>query len=120
MNKLSAKESGKDNPFMILLHRLAGLSVSKPRKAQGFALWAKANAVQVQQAWDEELKKKAIPPGGRAAKLNAFKSKLFKNKSDEVQQQWAAMAEEEHDDAMKEYNDKIESPVSKDLADVQQ
>lgn len=77
------------------------------------------NAAQVQEAWDQELKKKDIPAGRRAAKLNAFKSKLFKKESDEVQQQWAAMAEEEHDDAMKEYSDKIESPVSKEPTDVQ-
>ncbi|PBK63580.1 hypothetical protein ARMSODRAFT_1023783 [Armillaria solidipes] len=119
MHKLSAKDSGKENLFTILLHHLVSLSVSKPHKPQAFALWAKANAAQVQQAWDQELKKKNIPAGERAVKLNAFKSKLFKKESDEVQQQWAATAEEEHEDAMKEYNDKIESPVLKDPADVQ-
>ncbi|SJL08303.1 uncharacterized protein ARMOST_11666 [Armillaria ostoyae] len=119
MHKLSTKDSGKENLFTILLHCLASLSVSKPRKPQAFALWAKANAAQVQQAWDQELKKKNIPAGKQAAKLNTFKSKLFKKESDEVQQQWAAMAEEEHEDTMKEYNDKIESPVLKDPADMQ-
>ncbi len=47
------------------------------------------NAAQVQEAWDQELKKKDILAGRRAAKLNAFKSKLFKKELDEVQQQWA-------------------------------
>ncbi|PBK83202.1 hypothetical protein ARMGADRAFT_1038007 [Armillaria gallica] len=119
MHKLLAKDSGKENPFTVLLHRLAGLSISKPRKPQAFALWVKANAAQVQEAWDQELKKKDIPAGRQAVKLNVFKGKLFKKESDEVQQQWAAMAEEEHDDVMKEYSGKIESPVSKEPTDVQ-
>ncbi len=63
MHDLSAKEYGKDNPYRIMLYRLARLSISKPWKAQAFSLWAKANSAMVQKAWDEELKKRAVPPG---------------------------------------------------------
>ncbi|PBK66651.1 hypothetical protein ARMSODRAFT_977229 [Armillaria solidipes] len=33
MHDLSAKESGKENPYTVMLHRLTGLSISKPRKS---------------------------------------------------------------------------------------
>ncbi|SJK99646.1 uncharacterized protein ARMOST_02954 [Armillaria ostoyae] len=119
MHNLSMKETGKDNPYRIMLHRLAGLSVSKPRKAQAFSLWAKVNSVTVQTAWNEELKKKAVPLSERAAKLNTFKSKLFKLKLKETQNEWLVTAEEEHEEALKEYNEKMESSVSKDPGEMQ-
>ncbi len=119
MHDLSAKESGKENPYTVMLHRLTGLSISKPRKSQAFSLWAKANSHKVLEAWNEELKTKPVACGERAAKLNAFKSKLFKKESKEVQQEWAVMADEEHKEAIKEYNERIEAPMSKDPADMQ-
>ncbi|PBK66652.1 hypothetical protein ARMSODRAFT_977230 [Armillaria solidipes] len=57
--------------------------------------------------------------GERTAKLNAFKSKLFKKESKEVQQEWAATVDEEHEEVIKEYNERIEAPMSKDPADMQ-
>ncbi|SJL18893.1 uncharacterized protein ARMOST_22495 [Armillaria ostoyae] len=119
MNDLSTKESGKENPYTILLHHLTGLSVLKPRKAQAFSLWAKANSDKVLKAWDEQLKSKPVTPGERTAKLNTFKSKLFKKELMEVQMEWAATADEEHKEAMKEYNKKMDTPVSKEPEDMQ-
>ncbi|PBK85938.1 hypothetical protein ARMGADRAFT_1086984 [Armillaria gallica] len=119
MHTLSAKHSGKENPFTILLHRLIGLSILKPCKAQAFSLWAKENVAEVQKALDKELAKKTVVPGDCAAKLNAFKSKLFKKEFTEVQEEWAAQAEEDHEEALKEYHEKMEAPVSKKPEDMQ-
>ncbi|SJL08344.1 uncharacterized protein ARMOST_11707 [Armillaria ostoyae] len=119
MHDLSAKETGKDNPYRIMLHKLAGLSVSKPCKAQAFSLWVKANLATVQKAWDKQLKKNAVPASEQAAKLNTLKSKLFKLESKEIQDEWSATADEEHKEAVKEYSEKIESLVSKDPAEIQ-
>ncbi len=120
MHSLSVKDSGKENHFKFLLHHLVGLSVSKPPKSQAFLLWAKSNSDIIQKAWDAETAKKMISPGERAAKLNAFKSKLFKREPEDVQKEWAARAEEDHEEAMKEYIEKMDGPVSKDPSDIQQ
>ncbi len=53
------------------------------------------------------------------AKLNTFKSKLFKLKSKETQDEWSTTAEEEHEEAVNEYSEKMESLVSKDPAEMQ-
>jgi hypothetical protein len=40
---LSARESGEENPYAILLTKLSGTTTTKPRKPHTFDLWAAKN-----------------------------------------------------------------------------
>ncbi|PBK81381.1 hypothetical protein ARMGADRAFT_1039319 [Armillaria gallica] len=84
---MSAKDTGADNPWTIILHRLTGVGLSKPCKSQVFALWYKLNNEDVKAAWNmhtEELKNVG-----------------------------------EHEVALKEFEEKLDAPISQEPQDLQ-
>ncbi|PBK59165.1 hypothetical protein ARMSODRAFT_1027662 [Armillaria solidipes] len=123
-NDMSAKDMGADNPWTVLLHRLTGVGLSKPRKPQAFALWYKANATEVEAAWKahmEVMKTKGSPiaPGQRAAGFQSFKSKMYRDLPAAEKKSWEGLAAEEHEVAIKEYEEKLHAPVSQEAKDYQ-
>lgn len=111
---MSTKDSGAKNPFTILLHQITGVGLAKPRKAQALALWAKANLEKIKEA-----KKQAGEGKHYAGNLNKIKSKLFKALPKEERDGWEVMSVEEFEQAEKEYEEKLNAPISTDLSDQQ-
>ncbi|PBK83698.1 hypothetical protein ARMGADRAFT_1089138 [Armillaria gallica] len=123
-NDMSAKDTGADNPWTILLHCLTGVGLSKPRKPQAFALWYKANTADVNDAWKAHMETMngsgcAILPGQRAAGFHSFKSKTYNKLLGAEKKSWEDLAAEEHEVAMKDFEDKLNAPISQEPKDLQ-
>ncbi|PBK63579.1 hypothetical protein ARMSODRAFT_1023781 [Armillaria solidipes] len=121
---MSAKDSSADNPWTIILHRLTGVGLTKPHKPQAFALWYKSNTYKVNKVWQkhtESMKENGhlIAPSKQAAAFQTFKSQLYRNLGNEEKQSWEALASEEHEVATKEFNEKLNAPISQDPQDLQ-
>lgn len=121
---MSAKDMGMDNPWTILLHCLTGVGLSKPRKPQAFALWYKANNSDVETAWKTHMDtmkdaRKPIVPGKCAASFQSFKSKMYCNLPVVEKKSWEDLALEEHRVAMKEFEEKLNAPISQEAMDYQ-
>ncbi|PBK83334.1 hypothetical protein ARMGADRAFT_1089446 [Armillaria gallica] len=122
---MSAKEMGLDNPWTILLYCLTGVGLIKPQKPQAFALWYKANTADVDAAWqtnvdDLQKKKKPILPSQCAAAFQSFKSKTYQLLPEVEKSAWQDLATEEHEATTKEFKEKLQVPISKELSDLQQ
>ncbi|SJL10437.1 uncharacterized protein ARMOST_13823 [Armillaria ostoyae] len=123
-NDMSAKDMGVDNPWTILLHRLMGVGLSKPRKPQAFVVWYKSNTAEVDAAWKahtETMKDSgcALQSGQHAASFQSFKSKTYNKLLVAEKKSWEDLAVEEHEVAMKEFEEKLNTPVSQEPKDLQ-
>ena len=67
------------------------------------------------------MKKKNRPmeASKRAASFQSFKSKMYRELSKEEKKSWEDLATEDHEVAMKEYEEKLHAPVSKEPQDMQ-
>ncbi len=122
---MSARDTGADNPWTVILHRLTGVGLSKPRKPQAFTLWFKANTKEVDEAWQAKVDmlkeaNKPMKPSQRAASYQSFKSKMYRELPSSEKSAWEELAVEEHEVVMKEYEEKLKVPVSKDPKDLQE
>ncbi len=121
---MSAKDTGADNPWTIILHRLTGVGLSKPCKPQVFTLWYKLNNEDIETTWNkhtEELKNggKPVVPGKHAAAFQTFKSKMYCNLPSVERKSWEDMAVEEHEVVLKEFEEKLDVLISQEPQDLQ-
>ncbi|PBK81488.1 hypothetical protein ARMGADRAFT_1144191 [Armillaria gallica] len=122
---MSTRDTGMDNPWTVILHRLTGVGLSKPCKPQAFNLWFKANTKEVNEAWQakvDALKEanKLMKPSQHAASYQSFKSKMYHELPTSEKSAWEELAVEEHEVATKEYEEKLKVPISKDPKDLQE
>ncbi|PBK65754.1 hypothetical protein ARMSODRAFT_1022184 [Armillaria solidipes] len=121
---MSAKDTGADNPWTVILHCLTGIGLSKPHKPQAFTLWFKVNAKEVKEAWQAKMDtlkeaNKPMPTSKHAAAFQSFKSTMYCELANKEKLAWEELAVEEHEAAMKEYEEKLNTSISKDPKDLQ-
>ncbi|PPQ73933.1 hypothetical protein CVT26_006554 [Gymnopilus dilepis] len=103
------KEHDLNDPMTILTLRLLGRPPVRPRKSTDYNTWAKHHKEAVDKAY-------AVAANGHTGmnlKLRARVAQdLFKQKSKEVQKAFAQMAEEEHKEIIKKWDDALQGPAS--------
>ncbi len=101
-----------------------GIGLSKLRKSQAFALWYKSNAQEAKATWKiymEKMKQNGCTIGPRqcAAGFQLFKSKLYHDLPVAEKMLWEDLAVEEHEVAMKEFEEKLNAPILQEPKDLQ-
>ena len=99
---LSAKESGKEDPYALLLAKLSGVPLSKPCKPHAFDLWASENSNFFNKALDT-AKEKQKPMRFQLAGLRTQVKKVeFAKLSEGEQAKWWAAVEKKHEQALQD------------------
>lgn len=97
---MDPKESGAQNPYRLLLHKLTGTSTQKPRLRSAANVWRKTQRKEI----DAEVKKlaasKAIPRSALTATRDKAAREMFAKLPEDEQAQWAEQAKEEHEAAL--------------------
>ena len=107
--KPAAKEPDLNDPMTILSLRLLGKLPVRPQKSTDYNTWAKHNKDIVDKAY-------AVAANGHSGmnlKLRARVAQdLFKEKSQEVRETFAQLAEKEHKELLKKWEDALQGPPS--------
>lgn len=92
----TGKELGEENPFAVLLAKLNGTSLSRPRKPNAFDLWATEN----QDVFTPVLHAAVTQEQPNRYQLAGLQSKVkkaeFDKLSPEIKAEWQARVEERH------------------------
>lgn len=119
---MDPKESGVHNPYRVLLHKLTGSGLTRPRLKNAVNLWRKSHRMEV----EAETERRIAAAGNSAPKRNqltTFRDKVARdlfaalNKVD--RDQWADQAKEEHETALQQWKKDIEAPPSQEPAERQ-
>ena len=104
-------DSNKENPYRILLHKLTGVGASRPRLRAASNLWRKehrddieAEAQRRVSSMREEKKRKL------ASTRQTVATEMFAALSEEEKAIWSKKAEDEHEEAKKDYEAAIKGP----------
>lgn len=113
---LDPKDSGLSNPYRILLHRLTGTSIQRPRMRSAVNVWRRTE-VQVIEAEVRRLvleghisRPKVVTLRERVAK------EMFSKLSEEEREEWGARAKEEHEKAVEDWTNETQADPSEDPA----
>ncbi|RDB29488.1 hypothetical protein Hypma_015378 [Hypsizygus marmoreus] len=112
------KEPGLEEAWLVLLHRLTGVGLTKPRRTTAFNHWFKANKDFI----DKEIRKATtIDTQGRKAARNRNKvvSRLFKSLDKEQQKRWEDASFVAHQAKLAKWEIKTSGPLSTLLVDRQ-
>ena len=95
---LDPKQSGAEDPYRILLHKLTGVSSQRPRLKSTVNVWRKTVRVEIEAI----VKQKDGVSRSQMAKLRDQTAReMFANLSAEEKKEWAEQAKEEHEEALK-------------------
>ncbi|KDR83153.1 hypothetical protein GALMADRAFT_134648 [Galerina marginata CBS 339.88] len=110
-------DSGLDNPYRMILHKITGVPVQRPRQRSAVNTWRKTQ----REAIEHEVKLQTKKVGGvHRDKLAAFRDKIAKTMfcklTKEEQTQWEEQAKEEQKERLVQWKRAQESPPSTEPA----
>lgn len=115
------KESGAQNPYTILLHKLTGTSSNKPRLRNPANVWAKSHGNEIQF----ELTKRMVGLDGTVARRQQVGIRgqvmrdLYNSLSDSQKDHWKARAQVEHEENLAKWKAEMEGEPSTQPVDRQ-
>jgi hypothetical protein len=109
---LDPKESGAQNPYRILLHKLTGTSIQKPRLKSAANVWRKTQRKEIDVEVKKIAKQSNIPRSSMAATRDKVARDMFERLPAEDRAQWVEQAKEEHDTALAKWKEECEGKCS--------
>ena len=106
---LDPKESGAQDPYRVLLHKLTGVSSQRPRLKSAVNVWRKTARVEIEANTKE---KGGIPRAQQAALRDKIAREMFAVLRKEEKDGWAEQAKEEHEEALKTWKCETEGSLS--------
>lgn len=105
-------ESGAQNPYRILLHKLTGTTIQKPRLKSAANVWRKTQRQEIDAEVKQIVQRNNTPRSALAATRDRVARDMFAKISKEEQQQWADQAKEEHEEAVARWKQDNEGDCS--------
>jgi hypothetical protein len=106
---LDPKDSGAQDPYRILLHKLTGVTYQRPRLKSTVNVWRKTARVEIEAI----LKQKEDVSRAQMAKVrDQIARDMFAELSVEEKGEWVERAKEEHEEALKTWKLETEGPPS--------
>ncbi len=103
----------------ILTAQLTGGAMQKPRQKTPYNLWGPANCVFVDPVFNKRVQQDSIPARQHAVLRSSIYKELFNKLPVDKRQEWIEKAEREHSDALKKFNQTLNSRPSTAPADQQ-
>ncbi|PPQ80261.1 hypothetical protein CVT24_006601 [Panaeolus cyanescens] len=113
---MDPKDSGAQRPYRVLLHKLTGEGVQKPRLKTASNIWRRSHRPKI----EEEAKKRAGNATASGKKLHKKLASLREKVAKEMYAQltgdekedWTRLAKEEHDEALRQFEEMVNKPPS--------
>lgn len=109
---IDPRESGAQNPYRILLHKLTGTSIKKPRLKSATNVWRKSQRQEI----DVQVKKITQAGDTPRTALAAIRDKVARELFDKLPQEdkthWIGVAKEEHEEALTRWKEDCEGNCS--------
>jgi len=109
---IDPKESGAENPYRILLHKLTGTSIKKPRLKSATNVWRKSQRKEIDMQVKEITRVGSTPRTALAAIRDKVACDMFEKLPQEEKTHWIEVAKEEHDEALTGWKDDFEGSCS--------
>src|SRR5271156_411396 len=94
------RESGAHNPYRILLHKLTGTTIQKPRLKATVNVWRKTQHKEIDVEAKKRTEEENIPRSKHAAVRDKVAREMYDLLPQEEKSQWIEQAKEEHEAAM--------------------
>ena len=111
-HNIDPKDSGAQNPYRVLLHKLMGTSIQKPRLKSATNVWCKTQRQEIDAEVKEITKRNPIPRSALAATRDKVARDMFEKLPAEEQAEWVEQAKEEHAAALTRWKDENEGNCS--------
>lgn len=109
---IDPKDSGAQNPYRMLLHKLTGTSTQKPRLKSATNVWRKTQRREIDAEVKEMAKNGDLPRSSLAAKRDKVARDMFERLPAEERAGWAEQAKEEHEAALATWKEENEGKCS--------
>lgn len=96
----------------ILMTKLTGNTIQRPRQRTAYNLWGPANRFFVDPVFAERVREGNVPARRHAALRSSIYKELFEELPADERQEWADRAEREHQAALKKMEDVLKAGPS--------
>ena len=110
---------GSSDPMAILMAKITGNSLQRPRQKTAYNIWGPENRAIVDPVFHERVRAGNVPGKQHAALRSAIYKELFEGLPDEERLEWINRAEREHRDALAKAENALNSGPSTAPADQQ-
>lgn len=108
-----------NDPMSVLMSKLTGVSLTRPRLKTAYNLWGPENRYDIDPIFVQRVREGNVPVSRQAALRSSIYKEYFDALPEEEKQIWISRAEEEHQDALKKVEDALKSGPSTSPADRQ-
>lgn len=112
-------EMGSTDPMAVLMTKLTGNGIQRPRQKTAYNLWGPANRCFVDPIFNERVREQGLPAKQHAALRSSIYKELFDELSEDECQEWITKAEQEHQDALAQVNSVLKAGSSATPEDCQ-
>lgn len=106
-NDKATFEMGSNDPMAVLMSKLTGNSLQRPRLKTPYNLWGPHNRCFVDPVFAERVKEGNISAKGQAALRSSIYKELFEELPEDERREWTERAEREHQQAL----DKVDAAL---------
>ena len=117
---MDPKESGALDPYRVLLHKLTGVGIQRPRLRSAVNTWRKSQRDDIEREVRRVVLRGGTPRSQLAKLRDSIAHKIFAALPEEEQKQWSEQAKEEHQAALEAWKEATTGEPSKEPADRQQ
>jgi hypothetical protein len=117
---MDPKESGAQDPYRVLLHKLTGVGIQRPRLKSAVNTWRKSQRDDIERELRRVVLRDRTPRSQLAKLRDSIARKIFERLPEEERKQWGEQAKEEHEAALEAWKDATTSGPSKEPTDRQQ
>ncbi len=108
-----------NDPMSVLMSKLTGVSLSRPRLKTAYNIWGPENRYDIDPIFVQRVREGNVPPSRQAALRSSIYKEYFDALPEEEKQIYVRRAEEEHQEALKKVENALKSGPSTDPADRQ-
>lgn len=110
---------GTTDPMAVLMTKLTGGSIQKPRQKTAYNLWGPAHRFFIDPIFEERVRESNIPAKQHAALRSSIYKELFEELSEEERREWFQRAETEHQEALSKVDVALKAGASSSPEDRQ-
>ena len=100
---MDPRESGAQNPYRLLLHKLTGASSQKPRLRSPANVWRKTQRKEIDSEVQKIIERALVPRNALAALRDRVAREMFEKLPQVEKAQWVEQAKEEHGAALAQW-----------------
>lgn len=105
-------EMGSNDPMAILMSKLTGNTLQRPRMKTPYNLWGPKNRCFVDPVFAERVKEGNVSAKSQAALRSSIYKELFEELPEDEQREWIERAESEHQQALAKVDATLKSGPS--------